>query len=130
MTEDTVIHRLRLSQADAHYGGDLIAAGRVMELFGDAATELCIRTDGDEGLLAGYSGVQFLAPLHAGDFVEVRATLIERGATSREMSFEAMKYAEPRPDISDSAADLLAAPVLVARATGTCVVKKERQRRP
>ena len=128
MTEDTVIHRLRLSQADAHYGGDLIAAGRIMELFGDAATELCIRNDGDEGLLAGYSGVQFLAELHAGDFIEVRATLTGRGASSREMQFEAMKYAVPRPDVSDSAADLLGSPVLVARATGTCVVKKDRQR--
>jgi len=129
MTEDTVIHRLRLSQADAHYGGDLIAAGRVMELFGDAATELCIRIDGDEGLLAGYSGVQFLAPLHAGDFLEVRATLIKKGTTSRDMTFEAMKYAVPRPEVSDSAADLLGSPTLVARATGTCVVKKDRQRR-
>jgi len=128
VTADTVVHRLRLSQSDAHYGGDLIAAGRVMELFGDAATELCIRTDGDEGLLAGYSAVQFLAPLHAGDFVEVRATLTGRGNTSREMTFEALKYAEPRPDLSDSAADLLEAPLLVARATGTCVVKKDRQR--
>ena len=128
MTEDTVIHRLRLSQGDAHYGGDLIAAGRIMELFGDAATELCIRTDGDEGLLAGYSGVQFLAPLHANDFIEIRATLTGRGNTSREMTFEAIKYAVPRPDVSDSAADLLDSPVLVARATGTCVVKKDRQR--
>ena len=128
MTDETVVHRLRLSQADAHYGGDLIAAGRVMELFGDAATELCIRTDGDEGLLAGYSSVQFLAELHAGDFVEVRATLTNRGNTSREMSFDAYKYAEPRPDVSDSAADLLQPPVLVARAVGTCVVKADRQR--
>jgi len=129
VTDDTAVLRLRLSQADAHYGGDLIAAGRVMELFGDAATELCIRTDGDEGLLAGYSSVQFLAPLNAGDFVEVRATLTGRGNTSREMSFEARKYAVPRPDLSDSAADLLDGPVLIARATGTCVIKKERQRR-
>ena len=128
MTDDTVIHRLRLSQGDAHYGGDLIAAGRIMELFGDAATELCIRTDGDEGLLAGYSGVQFLAPLHAGDFIEIRATLTGRGNTSREMTFEVVKYAVPRPDVSDSAADLLDSEVLVARASGTCVVKKDRQR--
>ena len=128
MTDDIVIHRLRLSQADAHYGGDLIAGGRVMELFGDAATELCIRTDGDEGLLAGYASVQFLAPLHAGDFVEVRATLTGQGNTSRNMSFDIYKYAVPRPDVSDSAADLLDNPILVARATGTCVVKKDRQR--
>ena len=129
MTDDIVIHRLRLSQSDAHYGGDLIAAGRVMELFGDAATELCIRTDGDEGLLAGYASVQFLNPLHAGDFVEVRATLTRTGTTSRDMTFEAYKYAEPRPDLSDSAADLLESPELIARATGTCVVKEDRQRR-
>ena len=128
MTDDIVIHRLRLSQADAHYGGDLIAAGRVMELFGDAATELCIRTDGDEGLLAGYSGVQFLNELHAGDFIEVRATLTRTGNTSRDMTFEAYKYAEPRPDLSDSAADVLDTPELIARATGTCVVKEDRQR--
>lgn len=128
MTDEVVTLRLRLSQADAHYGGDLIAGGRVMELFGDAATELCIRTDGDEGLLAGYSSVQFLAPLHAGDFVEVRVELTGRGNTSREMTFEARKYAVPRPDISDSAADLLPQPELIARAVGTCVVKKDRQR--
>ncbi|HET7481336.1 MAG TPA: hotdog domain-containing protein [Actinomycetota bacterium] len=128
MTDEVVVLRLRLSQADAHYGGDLIAGGRVMELFGDAATELCIRTDGDEGLLAGYSSVQFVAPLHAGDFVEVRAELTRRGNTSREMTFEARKYAVPRPDVSDSAADLLREPELVARAVGTCVVPKDRQR--
>jgi 3-aminobutyryl-CoA ammonia-lyase len=129
MPDEVVIHRLRLSQADAHYGGDLIAGGRIMELFGDAATELCVRIDGDEGLLAGYSSVQFVAPLHAGDFIEVRAELTRRGNTSREMTFEARKYAIPRPDISDSAADLLNEPELVARATGTCVVKADRQRR-
>ena len=128
MTDEVVIHRLRLSQADAHYGGDLIAGGRIMELFGDAATELCVRTDGDEGLLAGYSSVQFLAPIHAGDFVEVRAELTKRGNTSREMKFEARKYAVPRPDVSDSAADLLDEPELVATAVGTCVVKKDLQR--
>ncbi len=120
--------RLRLSQADAHYGGDLVAGGRVMELFGDVATELCIRSDGDEGLLAGYSSVRFLAPLIAGDFVEVRGTIMRAGRTSREMNFELFRYARPRPDISESAADLLDEPELVAAATGTCVVRLERQR--
>ncbi|MGH2806391.1 MAG: hotdog fold domain-containing protein [Actinomycetota bacterium] len=124
----SAVLRLRLSQADAHYGGDLVAAGRVMELFGDVATELCVRSDGDEGLLAGYSDVEFLAPVHAGDFVEVRATITRLGTTSREMNSEAVKYAGPRPDISDSAADLYENPEVVARATGTCVVKKDRRR--
>jgi 3-aminobutyryl-CoA ammonia-lyase len=101
-----------------------------MELLGDVATELCIRSDGDEGLLAGYSSVEFKQPLFAGDFVELRGEITRRGGTSREMRFEVVRYARPRPDLSDSAADLLQEPVIVARATATCVVKKDRQRRP
>lgn len=121
--------RLRLSQADAHYGGGLIPGAKLMELYGDVATELCIRSDGDEGLLAAYSSVEFLAPLHAGDFIEVRGEIIRTGTTSREISFEAYRYATPRPAVNDSAADVLGEPELVGRATGTCVVKKDRQRR-
>ena len=120
--------RLRLSQADAHYGGGLVAGGRLMELFGDVATELCIKSDGDEGLFAGYSSVEFLLPLYAGDFIEVTGEIIRSGDTSRDMQFEVLRYARPRPDVSDSAADLLEKPELVARATGTCVVPKEKQR--
>ncbi|MDQ3952400.1 MAG: hotdog fold thioesterase [Actinomycetota bacterium] len=122
------MHRLRLSQADAHYGGGLVAGARLLELFGDLATELCIRSDGDEGLFAGYSEVAFLAPVRAGDFVEVRARIAKIGRTSREMQFEAVRYAVARPDVSDSAADILDEPEPVARATGTCVVKQDRQR--
>jgi 3-aminobutyryl-CoA ammonia-lyase len=121
-------HRLRLSQADAHYSGGLVAGARLLELFGDLATELCIRSDGDEGLFAGYSNVEFLAPVRAGDFVEVRGAVTRRGRTSREMQFELVRYAVVRPEISDSAADLVADPEPVARATGTCVVKQDRQR--
>ena len=127
MTE-TASLKLRLSQADAHYGGNLVAGGRLMELFGDVATELCIRSDGDEGLFAGYSSVEFLSPAYAGDFLEVTGEIVRKGSTSREMKFEAKRYIKPRPDLSDSAADLLAEPELVARATGTCVVKKPQQR--
>jgi 3-aminobutyryl-CoA ammonia-lyase len=100
-----------------------------MELFGDVATELSIRSDGDEGLLAGYSSVEFLAPVYAGDFVEVTGRITRAGKTSREMQFAVFRYAHPRKDISDSAADLLGQPELVARAAATCVVKRDRQRR-
>ena len=124
----TAVHRLRLSQADAHYGGGLVAGARVLELFGDVATELSIRHDGDEGLLAGYSSVEFLAPVHAGDFLEVRGEITRIGTTSREMAFEAVRYAAPRGDISDSAAEVLGEPEIVARAVSTCVVRKDRQR--
>ncbi len=101
----------------------------MLELMGDAATEICIRHDGDEGLLAGYSNVEFVAPVLAGDFLEVRAELVRVGRTSREVSLEVLRYARPRRDESDSAADPLDPPVVVARATGTGVVKSERQRR-
>jgi 3-aminobutyryl-CoA ammonia-lyase len=128
MTDITAALRVRLSQADAHYGGGLVDGAKLMELYGDVATELCIRADGDEGLFAAYSSVEFLAPLHAGDFIEVRGTIIRTGTTSREISFEAYRYAAPRPEINDSAADALDDPEIVGRATGTVVVKKDRQR--
>jgi 3-aminobutyryl-CoA ammonia-lyase len=121
-------HRLRLTETDAHYGGGLVAGGHLMELFGDVATELCIRVDGDEGLLAGYSSVEFLLPAYAGDFVEVVAEVSRMGNTSREMRFQVFRYARQRQDVSDSAADFLDEPELLARATGTCVVKKDKQR--
>jgi 3-aminobutyryl-CoA ammonia-lyase len=128
MTDISASLRVRLSPADAHYGGGLVSGAKLMELYGDVATELCIRADGDEGLFAAYSSVEFLAPLHAGDFVEVRGTIIRTGKTSREISFEAYRYATPRPDVNDSAADILDEPELVGRATGTCVVKADRRR--
>jgi len=122
--------RLRLSAHDAHYGGGLVDGARVLGLFGDVATELLIRTDGDEGLFRAYDSIEFLAPLHAGDFVEVEGELVSAGKTSRKMRFEARKVIAPRPDLNDSAADVLAEPVIVARATGTCVVPAARQRKP
>jgi 3-aminobutyryl-CoA ammonia-lyase len=128
VTDIAATHRLRLGQTDAHYGGGLVAGAKLMELFGDLATELCIRSDGDEGLFAGYSKVDFLAPLFAGDFIEVTARITKQGNTSRAMTFEVLRYAKPRPDVSDSAADLLEEPEVVARAEGTCVVKEDRQR--
>jgi len=121
--------RVRLSAHDAHYGGGLVDGARVLGLFGDAGTELLIRNDGDEGLFRAYESVEFLAPLHAGDFVEVDAELVSVGKTSRKVRFEARKYISPRPDVSDSAADLLQEPVVVCRAVGTCVIPAAKQRR-
>ena len=121
--------RVRLSQLDAHYGGELVSGARLLELVHDVATELCLRADGDEGLFAGYSSVEFLAPVHSGDFVEARGEITRFGGSSREMNFSVVRYARPRPDVSDSAGDLLDEPEVVLRATGTCVVKRERQRK-
>ena len=120
--------RLRMSQLDAHYGGNLVDGARILALFGDAATELCIRHDGDEGLLRAYESVELLAPTHAGDYLEVEAELVQVGNTSRRMRFEARKLIRPRPDLSDSAAEALAEPIVVCRAVGTVVVPKDKQR--
>jgi 3-aminobutyryl-CoA ammonia-lyase len=120
--------RVRMAQTDAYYGGNLVAGARVMELFGDVATELAIRHDGDEGLLAGYENVEFLAPVHAGDFLEITGRVARVGATSRTCEFECRKVIQPRYEINDSAAELLDEPVLTTRATGTFVVQKDRQR--
>jgi 3-aminobutyryl-CoA ammonia-lyase len=87
--------RLRMSTHDAHYGGDLVDGARVLALFGDAATELLIRLDGDEGLFRAYESVEFLAPVHAGDFLEVEAELLAQGKTSRRMRFVASKIIQP-----------------------------------
>jgi 3-aminobutyryl-CoA ammonia-lyase len=122
--------RVRMAQTDAHYGGNLVAGAKVMEIFGDLATELAIRHDGDEGLLAGYERVEFLGPVYAGDFLEATGRIVRVGTTSRTCEFECRKYIQPRYELSDSAADLLERTVVTTRATGTFVVKKEHQRRP
>ncbi len=126
----TVKLRLRISEHDVHYAGGLVDGARLMALFGDAATELCIRHDGDEGLFRAYQNVEFLAPVHAGDFLEVTGELLSAGRTSRQMRFEAHRIIQPAPTPeNDSAADVLETPQLVARAEGTCVVPLEKQRR-
>jgi 3-aminobutyryl-CoA ammonia-lyase len=125
---DTAMIRLRMSSADAHYGGNLVDGAKMLQLFGDVATELLIRSDGDEGLFAGYEKVEFLAPVYAGDYIEAVGQIVAKGNSSRKMSFEARKVIVPRPELNDSAADLLAEPVVVCRAVGTCVVPKAKQR--
>jgi len=121
--------RLRLSANDAHYGGQLVNGAHMLSLFGDVATELAILCDGDEGLLVGYENIEFLAPIFAGDFVEVSGHITNIGRTSRRMVFEARKVITARQDISDSAADVLETPIVVGRAIGTTVVKAEKQRK-
>jgi 3-keto-5-aminohexanoate cleavage enzyme len=122
--------RLRLSAHDAHYGGQLVDGARILGLFGDVATELLIRLDGDEGLFRAYDAVEFLAPVYAGDYLEVEGEVLSVGKSSRKMRFEARKVIRPRTDLSESAAELLGEPIVVVRATGTCVTPKDKQRLP
>lgn len=120
--------RMRMSAHDAHYGGNLVDGARMLGLFGDVATELLIIQDGDEGLFCAYDNVEFLAPVFAGDFIEAVGEITHVGNSSRKMVFEARKVIAPRTDISASAADVLPEPIVVCRASGTCVVPKQCQR--
>lgn len=125
---EKAIIRVRMSSHDAHYGGNLVDGAKMLQLFGDVATELLIRHDGDEGLFKAYDMVEFVAPVYAGDYIEAVGEITHVGNTSRKMDFVARKVIVPRTDISDSAADLLEEPIIVCRATGTCVVPKQCQR--
>ncbi|MGC5328297.1 hotdog domain-containing protein [Brevibacillus sp. SYSU BS000544] len=120
--------RLRMSSHDAHYGGNLVDGARILQLFGDVATELLIKLDGDEGLFKAYNMIEFKAPVYAGDYVEAYGEIIEIGKTSRKMRFEARKVIAPRPDVNDSACDLLSEPIIVCVAEGTCVTPLDKQR--
>ncbi len=129
MTEPiTSTLRLRIGQEDVHYGGNLLDGARTIKLFGDVATEIAIVTDGDEGLFAGYESIEFLAPVYAGDFLEVTGRVVRVGNTSRRIEFEARKVIAARYDISPSAADVLDEPIVTCRAIGTTVVPKAHSR--
>jgi len=117
-----VTHRRYVPYSHAHYAGNLVDGAYSLGLFGDVATEVCIRTDGDEGLFASYSDVQFRAPVRAGDVVEVTAEVVRVGRRSRTIDFRAVVVARGRPDRSESSAEMLAEPIVATTATGTVVV--------
>ncbi len=117
-----VTHRRYVPYSHAHYAGNLVDGAYSLGLFGDVATEVCIRTDGDEGLFASYSDVQFRAPVRAGDVVEVTAEVVRVGRRSRTLDLRAVVVARGRPDRSESAAEMLAEPIVATTATGTVVV--------
>lgn len=125
----TAMIRLRMSAHDAHYGGNLVDGAKMLQLFGDVGTELSIRFDGDEGLFRAYDNIEFLAPVYAGDFIEAHGRITQIGRTSRKFEFQAWKVICPQPNVSDSAAEVLAEPILVCRASGTGVTLLDRQRR-
>jgi 3-aminobutyryl-CoA ammonia-lyase len=118
----TVTHQRYVPYSHAHYGGDLVDGAYVLGLFGDVATEVCIRTDGDEGLFAAYSDVQFRAPVRAGDVLAVSATVTRVGRRSRELTFEALVLCRAESERGPSAAAVLAEPIVAVTATGTVVI--------
>jgi 3-aminobutyryl-CoA ammonia-lyase len=123
--------RIRISEHDVHYAGGLVDGARMLQLFGDVATELLIRVDGDEGLFVAYNLVEFKAPVRAGDYIEARGWIESMGNSSRKMKFEAHKVIQSAGMVDQpSACDVLKEPILVCKAEGTCVVPKNFQRRP
>lgn len=118
----TVTHRRYIKYGDAHYGGGLVDGAYVLGLFGDVATEACIRMAGDEGLFASYSDVQFRAPVLAGDVIEAECVVTSVGRRSRQFSFEARVVCRADPSRSPSASTVLDEPVVAVTATGTVVV--------
>lgn len=137
--------RLRIGSHDAHYAGDLVDGAKVLQFFGDVATELLIRLDGDEGLFRAYENIEFLAPVRSGDYLEVEGKIVHVGKTSRKMEFEARKVIEleknvstngavqksstQSPAMAPSAARIIDPPLVVCRAVGTCVTPLELQRK-
>lgn len=131
MQEISSLIRLRISAHDAHYAGGLVDGAKMLHLFGDVATELLIRSDGDEGLFVAYDSIEFLAPVYAGDYIEATGRIVSMGKTSRKLVFEARKVIVPAGIAGQpSAADVLAEPIVVCKASGTCVVPAHCQRIP
>ena len=124
----TALIKVRMGASDAHYAGNLVDGAKMLQLFGDVATELLIRHDGDEGLFVAYDEVTFTAPVYAGDYIEAKGEIVKVGSTSRKMTFSAYKTITACPDLGVSAAQALDEPILVCRASGTCVVPKDKQR--
>ena len=118
----TVVHRRYVPYSHAHYAGNLVDGAYSLAAFGDVATELSIRTDGDEGLFASYSDVQFKAPVRAGDCLEIEARIVRAGSRSREMEFEVRVVTRGNPERSESAADVLDPPIVATTARGVVVV--------
>ena len=117
-----VTHRRYVPYSHAHYAGNLVDGAYSLACFGDVATEVCIRTDGDDGLFASYSDVQFKAPVRAGDVIEIEAEVVRVGSRSRTLDLQVRVIARGRPDRSTSAAEVLDPPLVATTATGTVVV--------
>ncbi|MCW2856321.1 MAG: 3-aminobutyrl-CoA ammonia lyase [Marmoricola sp.] len=118
----SVTHRRYVPYAHAHYAGNLVDGAYTLGLFGDVATELCITTDGDEGLFASYAEVQFRAPVMAGDVLEVVGELTRVGTRSRVIIFTATVVGRGTAEAGGSAASMLPEPIVATTAIGTCVV--------
>lgn len=144
-----VVHRLMMTGADGHYVNNLVNGTRMLDFFGDVATELMVRIDGDLSLFLGYDEVRYTAPIHVGDFMEYYGWIEKKGKTSYTLKFECYKvitmpddfkvksnfldgvHGEPNLlGLKQSAAIVCDPPVLCGYATGTLVIPTDCQRGP
>ena len=149
MIGNKVVHKLMMSYAQGHYVNNLVNGSRILDFFGDVATELMVRCDGDLSLLLGYDEIRFTAPVHIGDFMEYHGWIEEKGNTSYKLKFCAYKVitmpddfklqsnfldgviGEPKlMGLKQSAALVCDPPILCGYATGTLVIPKDCQRGP
>jgi 3-aminobutyryl-CoA ammonia-lyase len=118
-----VVHRRYVPYSHAHYAGNLVDGAYSLGLFGDVATEMCILTDGDEGLFASYSDVQFRAPVRAGDVLEIACEITRVGTRSRTLDLSVHVVARgAATEDAPGRAEMLPEPLLATTATGTVVV--------
>ena len=117
-----ITHRRYVPYSHAHYAGNLVDGAYSLAAFGDIATDMCIGTDGDEGLFASYSDVQFRAPVRAGDVIEVTAEIVRVGTRSREMDFEVRVVGRGDETAAGSKAEILEPAIVATTARGVVVV--------
>lgn len=126
--------RSMMRESDGHYVGGLVNGARILHFFGDVATELMVRVDGDISLFCGYEEISFTAPVYVGDFMEYSAWIEKVGNTSYTLKFEAYKVATmcdragACEGLESTAATCCIPPVLCGTATGTLVIPKNCQR--
>lgn len=136
MIGNKAVLRTMMRESDGHYAGGLVNGARILHFFGDVATELMVRVDGDISLFAGYKNVRFTAPVYVGDFMEYHAYIEKMGKTSYTLKLEAYKvitmaeHVEGNEGLEHTAACVLQPPVLCGEATGTLVIPKHCQRGP
>lgn len=125
----SVTHRRYVSKNEVRHTGSMVDPAFVMSLFSDASTELCIRSDGDEGKLVSYHEVDLLSPIYPGDVVEASASVTRVGSTSREIYLQAKvvcrsdRFSENRVRKgNERASHVLEEPLVVVRARATVVV--------
>ena len=118
--------RIRFGLLDTHYSNGLIPAAIILKAFADCSSEIGLRVDGVDGYLAAYESADFLKPVYAGDYVEVRARLISKGNRSRRVAVEAHRVVEHQDAGKGlSGAIIHEPPELVAKAVMVSVRPKE-----